>query len=286
MIARWILFALVAVAANGVASYAAYRRRSLNGTGAIAAATVGSLIMVAGGLLYWMMLILFFVSSSLASRVGRARKERLERMHEKGSRRDHVQVIANGGVGALLVLLLQLTGNAAFGVAAAAAFASVNADTWASEFGVLSAHQPRSITNWRPLEPGTSGGVSLLGTGAALAGGLAIAAWYAIAHLTPSLLSLFVPTPDPTEPGPGSGTLFLIVLAAGFIGTTVDSLLGATVQAQYRDRDGSITERRTTGGRPNERVRGLPFFTNDVVNLVSAAVASAAALVVSLSMGA
>ena len=62
----------------------------------------------------------------------------------------------------------------AFDLASAAAkrgaLAAVNADTWSTELGVLSSGRPRLITSLKPVEKGTSGGVSLVGTLAALAG--------------------------------------------------------------------------------------------------------------------
>jgi uncharacterized protein (TIGR00297 family) len=272
-----LLFGLCALAANAAAGYAAFGRRSVSGSGAVAGATVGTVILVAGGFLYWIMLMLFFVSSSVASRVGGRRKERLDAMHERGSRRDAVQVVANGGLGAVAVLALRLTGEPAFALAAAAAFASVNADTWASEIGVLSRRAPRSILTRKPLEPGTSGGVSPLGTAAAAVGSLLIAGWF--------FVGLSVGTPESPDvvvwaagsPGLLKIDVMLAVFVAGLIGTTVDSLLGALVQAQYRASDGSFTERPVGEQGPNERVRGFSVVNNDVVNLLSSLVAATVA---------
>jgi uncharacterized protein (TIGR00297 family) len=269
---------LLAIAANAGAGYAAWRRGSVTGLGAIAGGFVGAVILIAGGLVHWIMLMLFFVSSSLVSRLGPHRKNELERMHEKGSRRDAVQVFANGGIATVAVVLLRITGEAVFGLAAAAAFASVNADTWASELGVLSPHRPRSIVTWRPLEPGTSGGVSLLGTAASSGGSVLIASWYAIA----SALGLHPLLTPPSSIGMNAAGVFLLVALAGILGTTADSVLGATLQAQYRDADGSLTERRVGAGGPNRRARGVAIVTNDVVNLVSSAVAAAGASLVYL----
>jgi uncharacterized membrane protein len=56
----------------------------------------------------------------------------------------------------------------------------------------------------------------------------------------------------------------------------VDSLLGASIQAQYAvEGSGAATERRTSGARPNPLVRGFAAVTNDVVNLASSAAAAA-----------
>ena len=64
---------------------------------------------------------------------------------------------------------------------------------------------------------------------------------------------------------------------AGALGSVVDSVLGATVQAQYRAEDGSLTERRQTGSVSNELVRGYRAVTNDTVNSLSSAAAALAA---------
>jgi len=272
-----VLFALVAVAVNAAAGYAAFRRRSVSGSGAVAGAAVGTTILVAGGFLYWIALMLFFVSSSAASRIGGRRKQRLERMHERGSRRDAVQVLANGGVAAALVVALRITAEPVFAVAAAAAFASVNADTWASEVGVLSRRAPRSIVTFRRLEPGTSGGVSLLGTVAAAAGSLLVAVWFVVAQPASVAASPHLVVWSPVPGGIGGIDVVLAVFVAGLVGTTADSVLGALVQTQYRAPDGSLTERRTGEHGANERVRGFGPVNNDVVNLLSSIAAAAAA---------
>lgn len=272
-----IVFIATALAVNVAAGYAAFRRGSVNGSGAAAGALVGTLILSVGGFLYWIMLMLFFVSSSLASRAGERRKERLDRMHERGSRRDAVQVFANGGLAAIVLIALRVTDHPALAVAAAATFASVNADTWASEFGVLSSRAPRSIITGKRLEPGTSGGVSLLGTGAAAIGSVLIAVWFVLGQ---SLAVAEAPRVVVWAAGPtgfAGLSALLVVSVAGLVGTTVDSVLGATLQAQYRAPDGSTTERPMHADGPNERVRGLSFVNNDVVNLLSSLVAALAA---------
>lgn len=271
MIDRPVVLAIVAVLLNVGAGYGAWRRGSVTAGGGVAGALVGTTILFAGGFTYWIMLMLFFVSSTVATRLGTLRKQRLERMHEKGSRRDAVQVLANGGVAAAAVVALRLTGSPAFALAAAGAFASVNADTWASELGVLAARAPRSIVTWRRLEPGTSGGVSLAGTAAGAAGSLLIAGWFA---LSVGLADAGTTVPAGTV---GPAAALLVVWLAGFAGTTADSVLGATLQALYRDERGAITERRHGDAGANERVRGIPLVTNDAVNAMSSIVAAAVA---------
>ena len=96
-------------------------------------------------------------------------------------------------------------------------FAVVNADTWATELGVLNPTPPRLITNLRKVvEKGTSGGVSLVGTLASLAG----------AGIVGLLAALISPTGIDWK-------FFVWISIAGLLGSLFDSLLGATVQATY-----------------------------------------------------
>ena len=246
------LFAGFGLALNVAAAYAAFRRGTVSGSGAVAGMVVGAAIFLGGGLAYWLMLMLFFVSSSVAGRVGSRRRPSFERMHERGNRRDFVQVAANGGVAAVAAVLLRLTGNPVFGLSAAGALAAATADTWASELGVLSRRRPRSIVTWRELEPGTSGGVSPLGSLAAAAGSLVIASFFVLVETRVAAVPALA-----------------FVWGAGLAGMTLDSLLGATVQAQYRDDQERLTERRAGDDGPHQLVRGRPSITNDTVNVLS-----------------
>ena len=60
-----------------------------------------------------------------------------------------------------------------------------------------------------------------------------------------------------------------VVAGSAFLGSVIDSILGATVQVQYRNKEGRATEKKEEDGERNERIRGIPGFDNDMVNLVS-----------------
>lgn len=244
-----------------VISLAAYFTRSLSRSGAIAATCLGTAVFGLGGLPWAVLLLGFFLSSSLLSRLFKQRKDTLNEKFSKGGRRDAAQVLANGGPTGLLVLLQAAFPSEAWPwFAAAASLAAANADTWGTELGVLSPTPPRLITTWKKTEPGASGAVSLAGTLAAGGGALLIA-----------FLALIV---WPSYAGGGgdvsAGLLrLLFITLAGWIGSLLDSLLGATVQAIYRCPScNKETERHPlhTCGAPTAQVRGLTWLNNDWVN--------------------
>jgi uncharacterized protein (TIGR00297 family) len=158
-------FILAVVVAAG-----AYAAGSLSRGGAIAAIGVGTLTFGVGGVLPGVLLLLFFISSSLLSRVGGARKRQVAAAFAKGGRRDAGQVMANGVLAALLSVGFGLTGDPLWLVGLTGALAAVNADTWATELGVLARQAPRMVTTGLRVDPGTSGAVTVVGTAAGLAG--------------------------------------------------------------------------------------------------------------------
>lgn len=248
----------------------AWRVGALSPSGAWAAALTGGMVFGLGGLDWAVLLLAFFISSSAWSRLFASRKASfqagLTEKYAKGSQRDWGQVLANGGLGALLAVASSLLPNSVWPwVAFGGAMAAVNADTWATELGVFNLALPRLITNGRVVERGTSGGVSLLGYlaalgGAALIGGLA---WLLKAGVSFTPIALV-----------GAVTL------AGVMGSTVDSILGATLQAIYFcPQCAKETERHplhTCGTRTTLR-RGWRWLNNDLVNLFCSVVGAVSA---------
>lgn len=219
-----LLLLAVGLPLNAAASCAALWRGSVDAGGAVMGALVGTLIFTAGGPVFWLILAVFFLSSTGFSRFGWKEKAALESIHQKGGRRDLFQVAANGGVAAIMAVLFRCTGDPAWAVGFAVAFASSNADTWASEVGVLSRNDPVSILTFRPVPRGVSGGVSLIGSTASVGGALLIALAFAAGTLS-----------FPRFPW-GFARLIAFVTVLGSFGSLVDSLLGATVQARLSTR--------------------------------------------------
>ncbi len=249
--------------------YAGHSRKALSQSGAIGAVLVGTAVFGFGGWNWGILLIAFFVSSSLLSRFRSQEKVALAEKFAKGSQRDMAQTLANGGLGALLAIGSTLHPHWLWLAAYVGAMATVNADTWATEIGVLSTARPRLLTTGREVEVGTSGGVSWLGTFATVAGGMFIG-------LIAALLQLAMKSGWSLE---RVSLLIVAGLVGGLGGSLFDSLLGATVQSVYYcDGCAKETERAIHGcGTKTRRLRGLSWLDNDWVNLSSSAVGAAVA---------
>ena len=265
---------------SGLIGYAGYRKHALSLTGVAGAMLVGTTIFGAGGWVWGMLLITFFVLSSALSYYKKAAKQQLAEKFAKGACRDLAQTLANGGFGALLALAARFHPQPAMLAAFIGAMATVNADTWATELGVLNPRPPRLVTTGRVVEPGTSGGISLLGTLSTLAGGLSIG--------LAAVLFLFL---DKNFGGAGyaqlgadtaQGALVLLPIATlgGLVGSLCDSILGATLQTiYYSTRRAKETERKIDrDGIPNAHLRGWKWLNNDWVNFLSSAVGAAASV--------
>ena len=266
------------VAGVGIAALA-YRARSLNLSGAIAAGVLGTVVFGLGGVAWAIVLLTFFVTASGLSVVFKGRKSQIAEDFAKGSRRDAGQVLANGGVSGVLALgyfLIALVNPQhpilpALWVGFAASLAAANADTWATELGVLNPHQPISLRNFKRVPGGTSGAISLVGTLAALAGAMVVAGVTALTGMAG-----WAPSG-----GLGFSGQFVLISLAGLLGAMIDSALGAWVQAMYHcptcQKD---TERhpRHSCGTETTLTRGFAWLQNDWVNAACTLSAALAAI--------
>lgn len=242
------------MAAAAAVALAAYRAATLTGSGALAAWLVGTAVLVGTGWQGGGILAAFFVSSNLVSR-GAPPPAGVD---PKGDRRDHRQVLANGGVAAAAALLGLREPPLGLWLLTSS-LAAAAADTWATAFGARSAAAPRLILGGTPVPPGTSGGVTALGSAGAAAGALLVSGVGALVA--------------------GIPTLFPIAALIGFGGMALDSALGAAAQGRFRcDRCGERSEWRVHRcGMPTTHEGGLAWLDNDGVNLTAGSAAALAA---------
>jgi len=177
-------------------SIVSFKKKLLNTTGIIFADVVGGLTFVLGGINSFAAIVLFYVVAESATRITKNKEN-----HEQRTTRN---ILGNAGAAILALFLGQVT--PFFGAISAAL-----ADTVSSEIGMLSANNPRLITSFEKVKKGTDGGITLLGTIAALIAGALIGGFYYFA-INASL------------------KIAILIVGAGFFGSIIDSVLGAIME--------------------------------------------------------
>lgn len=235
-----------------------YRKKALSKSGVVGTILVGTPIFSFGGWDWGLILIAFFVSSSALSFFKSKAKKQVSEKFEKGHQRDWLQALANGGVGALIAIGNLVYPAQWWWIAFIGAIATVNADTWATELGVLSQQQPRLITTGKSVPRGTSGGITLNGSLAALGAALFIGVLAWLLNLESTWQSI---------------SIIAVGAFAGLFGAMVDSFIGATGQIMYQcPVCGQKTEQKfhhSCDNVPTKAIRGMAWFNNDAVNFIS-----------------
>jgi uncharacterized protein (TIGR00297 family) len=269
------------VALSGGIALAGWSRRALSPSGAACAVLVGSAVDFGGGWRWSTLLLTFFGTSSGLGRLSRrspaatekgpASANLVDSVEARGSRRDLVQVLANGGAAATVAVARAARPHSSLDLAFAGALAAATADTWATEVGKTSPSRPRLLFTRRTAPPGTSGAVSRRGLLASLAGSALIGVTGA-ALLVPARRLRW-----------GAA-----ITAAGVLGALADSVVGATIQASYYcPICGLGTERRRHGcGTPTVLQRGFAWCDNDVVNVGCTLSGALAAVILAVPLGA
>lgn len=203
---------LIGAGVNVLLAAAGYAARTVNVSGAIAGLAVGTAIWGFLGWRGYLLLLTFFVLGSAATKLGYRRKAERKLAQEGGGRRGARHAFANCGVALACAAFAAATPYPlVFALAFAGAFATAASDTAGSEIGQLYGRRTFLITNFRRVEPGTEGAVSVEGTAAGIAASALLAALGAGVGLFP-----------------WAGAAAVVV--AAFLGTTLESLAGATLE--------------------------------------------------------
>jgi uncharacterized protein (TIGR00297 family) len=153
-----------------VMALVSYRFRTVTRSGAVGMVIVGTVIFGLGGFVFAIPLLFFFISSSIFSNLKTPGKVKSLAGADKTGTRDFFQVMANGGVASALVLVYFISGDIIWFFPYLASMCEASADTWATELGTLYPDSPVSMTSLKRVDPGQSGGISMLGTIAAIGG--------------------------------------------------------------------------------------------------------------------
>ncbi|KAF0720685.1 Aste57867_110 [Aphanomyces stellatus] len=268
----WVRFAVGLVVSLG-AAYHGLKKRSLSRGGALAALFVGTAAMTCG-YRFGLLLFTFYFSSSKLTHYKEDRKAALDATSEVGGQRRAVQVLSVSLIATGLAIAYSSwvgedrpLNSAADPLATMlwgaylAHYACAAADTWASELGVLSTSSPILITRCKTVPPGTNGGISVLGTLAAAAGGTFMGLVFYLYHV------FFLPSSSVAQ-----WPTIVFGLASGVVGCMLDSLLGATLQSTYYcTRTNRVVSWPQVPTFDVIHICGYDVLSNEQVNVVSVA---------------
>ena len=125
-------------------------------------------------------------------------------LKNKKEKRSYINLLGNCLVGTVLIVFGQI-------YASASTICAAFADTFSSEIGRVSKVKPRLITNFKEVEPGTNGGITILG----LLGALFVSAF------TFALFYFIFKT---------DFKIAIIIASFGMLGTIIDSFIGAILE--------------------------------------------------------
>lgn len=234
--------------------------RLVDRAGTVAAFIIGFIILIFGGWKWFLILILFHFFAGFFTKYKYDFKCSLGVAEARGGARTWTNVVGNGGVATFFALAEGFLGGGAFFGGFLGAISTAAADTFATEIGLLYPRNPRLITNpRRKVPPGTSGAISPYGE---------------IAIFMASALIGFIAIIINVDPYFSPFKIFMTSIISGFLGSTFDSILGATVQAQYWcEKCGRVCETpiHSCGSR-TKLIRGFSFLNNHLVNFISTTV--------------
>ncbi len=249
---------LIAIAVNTVLlGVAAIVPKKLLTPGGLANAWI--LGVIVWGCLGWqgyLLVMFYFLVGSGVTFVGKAQKEELGIAEARSGARGAGNVWGSALVGAICAILVfvLLTQNLAIDIIPisfsliallklgfVASFCTKLSDTCGTEIGKAYGQRTFLITTLKPVPRGTEGAVSLEGTIAGVVGSIAIA-------IVGWLLGLISPI----------GILTCAI--AAFVATTIESLIGATIEDK------------------------VPFLTHDVVNILNTLIGAIVAIVIGLAI--
>lgn len=184
-----------------------FSKNKLTLPGAITGLIVGLLIYEGTGLTGFTMLCLFFIAGSWATSWHKHEKN----INEASQPRTAAQVLANGGIAAILSIIAFIKPDLLplLLVMMAGSLASAMADTLSSELGMVYGKRFFNIITFKKDQRGLDGVVSIEGTLIGLAGASAVA------------LVFWLYT---------DWNNVVIIVLAGFLGNLIDSILGATLE--------------------------------------------------------
>ncbi|CAF2388311.1 unnamed protein product [Rotaria sp. Silwood2] len=270
-----------------------YKRGSFTLSGALSGFIL-CLIIAYSNIVFLFVMITFVLSGSFVTRYKFDIKQskiiendnQIETKKYKKTARSHIQVLCNGVIACFYAigycwktnysgLSLPIDNkheSSIYSIGFIFTIVCCCGDTLASELGsVLAKHNPRLLTNpFRIVPVGTNGGISVVGCLFSLFGGFIIGVSYIIGNM------IFCRSDYMINTWTINIQLLLYCTLFGFLGSLIDSLLGATLQFSGYDRERNVTVQ--IPGPSIERICGRNILSNNQVNVISSFLTSIIAI--------
>lgn len=181
-------------------------------------------------------------------------KNRFLKTKKKEGTRTVLQVLINGGLGTLFIILYGIFKIDYLLIVSIVSLSGCFIDSISSDVGVLSKNEPYDFIKRKRVQKGISGGVSFLGIISSLISS------FIIAFATFKYLGLTY------------GYLFLIT-GLIFMQTIIDTILGSSVQAKYKCmKCKKLTEKSVHCDKKTRLIDGVSWINNNMVNFISSVI--------------
>ncbi len=192
--------------------------------GTIMALFVGIFVTFLGSIEWLILMLIFVIVSFIATKAWFRKKAEMHLQEGKSGERKTSNVAYAASVGLFITLIHGIDPILSFHLFElfAVSFSVITADTFASEIGVLD-RKVWLITNFRRVQRGINGGISVTGELASVMGGLVIGISYSVLQF--HALN-FIP--------------ILFITAAGFVGCQIDSVLGSVFENRGKLNKGQV----------------------------------------------
>lgn len=238
-IGSWMWLGIVAVFLIFLAWWVIHKNW-LDQTGWWASLWVAAVLWMSGGWEALFAPVFLLVAGSVAGRLFHAKHGSEKRTAE--------QVFSNGWIGVVLYMLYGLTDQFHWQILAWCSFAISICDTVSSEVGTAIRGKTFNVLNFRVMQPGLSGGISVAGTAAGFIALLILA------------LCLYLILPV-------THIQLIWVVGTGMTGMLVDSLMGSKWQALWKQGDDWTEIPSLHPGA--QLIKGLTWLDNHWVNFLS-----------------
>ncbi len=249
----------------------ALEKKVLTPLGTLSAVLLDVIVSVAFGNSGFAILVLFLVLSVITDKIKHrkataiASRKRGKRVELDKKPRNEIQVLANGGAAFVCAFAYIFVPKSIFIAAFVAVMAEALADTVSSGFGIF-ADETIDLFRMKKCERGVSGGVSGIGTFAALVASFLLpAVAFALGFIEPIYI--------------------LICGAVAFGGCFVDTFIGSLFQEKYIcPICKTVTDEKTHCKAETEKHSGFAVIDNNVTNFISNVVTAVVVILCSLHL--